>query len=257
MKKIIVICICGISIVVNAVSPEDVHHKNIEAAITQFSVTLTNDIRSMDYDFLAMLREIKDIKSCDIRTNLLFKLTEQLCYIDKDAWKYDNWSSLQWKRVYLMVKAMYSVDDKNIMFKWQRYLSFLQVMKSELVLYEDVKHPDAYRDRWIAEAKEELMEQIRKAGTNKNILIRGTVPLSKARREASAKWSYKKSIEREIARYEKRYFDSLVLMDDYRKLNTKEREQLMEMVKEGLGRYPKWYQKEQDALSDRYRQGVK
>jgi hypothetical protein len=46
--------------------------------------------------------------------------------------------------------------------------------------------------------------------------------------------------------YEKNYFDSLVLMDDYRQLNTKERKQLMEMVREGLGRYPKWYQKELD-----------
>ena len=244
MKKIMVICIGGVSLVVNAVTSGDAHYKNIEAAITQFSVTLTNDVKSMDYDFLAMLREIKDIKSCDMRTNLLFKLTEQLCCIDKDAWKCENRSRLLWKKMYLMAKAMYSVDDKNIMFKWQRYLDLLQAMKAELVIYADVRDPDAYRDRWIAEAKEGLKEELRRLGTNRNVIIRGTVPISKARREAGAKWAYKKSIEREIARYEKRYFDSLVLKDDYRKLTAAERKQLIEMVKEGLGRYPKWYRKD-------------
>ena len=244
MKKIMVIWIGGVSLVVNAVTSGDAHYKNIEAAITQFSVTLTNDVKSMDYDFLAMLREIKDIKSCDMRTNLLFKLTEQHCCIDKDAWKRENWSRLLWKKMYLMVKAMYSVDDKNMMFKWQRYLDFLQAMETELALYADVKHPDSYRERWIAEAKARFKEDLRRLGTNRNVIICGTVPISEARREAGRKWSYKKSLEWQIEQYKKDYFDSLVLKDDYRKLTAPEQRKLMEMVKEGLGRYPKWYRVE-------------
>ena len=244
MKKIVAICICGIGLAVKGVPSNDVHHKNIETAISQFSVILTNDVRSMDYDFSAILREIKDIRMCDVRTNLLFKLTEQLCHIDKNAWKSENWSRLQWKRMYLMVKAMYSVDDKNMMFKWRRYLDFLQIMKSDLELYADVKDPDEYRERWIAEAREDLKAEIRRLGTNRNIIISGPAPISKARREAGAKWMYKKSIESQIKRYEKRYFDSLVLEDDYRKLNVDEKNKLMKMVREGLGRYPKWYREE-------------
>ena len=146
--------------------------------------------------------------------------------------------------MYLMVKAMYSVDDKNMMFKWRRYLDFLQIMKSELELYADVKDPDEYRERWIAEAREDLKAEIRRLGTNRNIIISGPAPISKARREAGAKWMYKKSIESQIKRYEKRYFDSLVLEDDYRKLNADEKNKLMKMVREGLGRYPKWYREE-------------
>lgn len=244
MKKIVAICICGIGLAVKGVPSNDVHHKNIETAISQFSVILTNDVRSMDYDFSAILREIKNIRMCDVRTNLLFKLTEQLCHIDKNAWKSENWSRLQWKRMYLMVKAMYSVDDKNMMFKWRRYLDFLRIMKSELELYADVKDPDEYRDRWIAEAREGLRAEIRRLGTTTNIIICGNVPMSKARREASAKWSYKIGLEYQINEYKKRYFDSLVLEDDYRKLNADEKNKLMKMVREGLGRYPKWYQKE-------------
>ena len=244
MKRMITICICGIILVVDGMTAEDAHYKNIVEAITHFSVTLTNDVRSMDYDFMSILGEIKDIKSCNIRTNLLYKFTEQLCFVDKDAWRCEKWSGLQWKRMYLMAKAMCSVDDKNIMFKWQRYLDFLQTMKSELALYADVKHPDAYRERWMAEAKERLMEKIRKAETNKNIIIRGTVPISKERRESGAKWAYKKSIEYQIEEYKKDYFDSLVLKDDYMKLTAPEQKKLIEMVKEGLGRYPKWYRED-------------
>ena len=62
MKKIVAICICGIGLAVKGVPSNDVHHKNIETAISQFSVILTNDVRSMDYDFSAILREIKDIR---------------------------------------------------------------------------------------------------------------------------------------------------------------------------------------------------
>ena len=42
----------------------------------------------------------------------------------------------------------------------------------------------------------------------------------------------------------KRYFDSLVLQDDYRKLPKEEQKILIEMVREGLGRYPKWYRED-------------
>ena len=115
MKKIAAICICGIGLAVKGVPSNDVHHKNIETAISQFSVILTNDVRSMDYDFSAILREIKDIRMCDVRTNLLFKLTEQLCHIDKNAWKSENWSRLQWKikkllSFYLQEQRMQSVN---------------------------------------------------------------------------------------------------------------------------------------------------
>ena len=40
------------------------------------------------------------------------------------------------------------------------------------------------------------------------------------------------------------YFDSLVLQDDYRKLPKEEQKILIEMVREGLGRYPKWYRED-------------
>ena len=94
-------------------------------------------------------------------------------------------------------------------------------------------------------------------GTKENIIISGSVPISDEEREIRAKWSYKCSLMIDIERFEQRVFDKTDLRQDYERISSSKREQLMEMVKEGLGRYPKWYQKEQDALSDRYRQGVK
>ena len=244
MKKLVAIFICVDVLVVKGAFREDVHQRNIKFAITQFASSFTNDMMSTSYDFAAILGEIKNLKSEAIRTNLLSVLTDRLIVNPHDIWKHQDALWFQRRRTYLMVKAMYSFKDSNIVFKWQRYLDLYQAMKSELKLYADVKDPDEYRERWIAEAREELMEKIRKAGSKTNLLIRGTVPISKARREAGAKWMYKKSIESQIKRYEKRYFDSLVLEDDYRKLNADEKNKLMKMVREGLGRYPKWYREE-------------
>ena len=226
------------------VDVENARCKNIEAAIAQFSSTLTNNIESMDYDFIAILEEIKDLKSREMRINFLTNLANRLCAVSKDIWKYKNAYSFQGKKVYLMGMAMRSFDDENLMFKWRRYTDLLQAMKTELALYGDVKDPDAYRDRWIALAKEDLIRRINEAGTNKNIIIRRTMPISKEEREANAKWSYKRRLIFDIDRYEKRYFDSLVLQDDYRKLPRDEQKILIEMVREGLGRYPKWYRED-------------
>ena len=244
MKKIMVICICVNVLILKGAFREDVHQRNIKFAITQFASSFTNDMMSTSYDFAAILGEIKNLKSEAIRTNLLSDLTDRLIVNPKDIWKHQDALWFQRRRTYLMVKAMYSFKDSNIMFKWQRYLDLYRAMKSELELYVDVKDPDEYRERWIAEAREDLKAEIRRLGTNSNIIISGPAPISKARREASAKWMYKKSIESQIRRYEKRYFDSLVLEDDYRKLTTGEKKKLIEMVREGLGRYPKWYRED-------------
>ena len=244
MRKILVVSLLGLGFILKGMSMEGMHCKNIESAITQFSSTMTNDIRLMDYDFIAILEEIKDLKSREMRINFLTNLANRLCAVSKDIWKYKNAYSFQGKKVYLMGMAMRSFDDENLMFKWRRYTDLLQAMKTELALYGDVKDPDAYRDRWIALAKEDLIRRINEAGTNKNIIIRRTMPISKEEREANAKWSYKRRLIFDIDRYEKRYFDSLVLQDDYRKLPKEEQKILIEMVREGLGRYPKWYRKE-------------
>lgn len=245
MKKLVAIFICVNVLIVKGAFREDVQ-RNIKFAITQFASSFTNDMMSTSYDFAAILGEIKNLKSEIVRTNLLVNLTDWLIATPKDMWKHPDALWFQRRRTYLMVKAMHSFKDSNAIFKWQRYLDLYQVMKSELALYADVKDPDEYRERWIAEAREDLKAEIRRLGTNRNIIISGPAPISKARREASAKWAYKKSIERQIKRYEKDYFDSLVLEDDYRKLTTGEKKQLIEMVREGIGRYPKWYQKELD-----------
>ena len=244
MKTIAAILFCGISFWLQGDDLNSIHCKNIESAITQFSSTMTNDIRLMDYDFIAILEEIKDLKSREMRINFLTNLANRLCAVSKDIWKYKNAYSFQGKKVYLMGMAMRSFDDENLMFKWRRYTDLLQAMKTELALYGDVKDPDAYRDRWIALAKEDLIRRINEAGTNKNIIIRRTMPISKEEREANAKWSYKRRLIFDIDRYEKRYFDSLVLQDDYRKLPKEEQKILIEMVREGLGRYPKWYRED-------------
>ena len=244
MKTIAAILFCGISFWLQGDDLNSIHCKNIESAITQFSSTMTNDIRLMDYDFIAILEEIKDLKSREMRINFLTNLANRLCAVSKDIWKYKNAYSFQGKKVYLMGMAMRSFDDENLMFKWRRYTDLLQAMKTELALYGDVKDPDAYRDRWIALAKEDLIRRINEAGTNKNIIIRRTMPISKEEREANAKWSYKRRLIFDIDRYEKRYFDSLVLQDDYRKLPRDEQKILIEMVREGLGRYPKWYRED-------------
>ena len=244
MKKMMIVFIFVNVLMAEGVSLENKHYRNIKSAITQFSSTFTNDMLSASYDCTAILEEIKNVKCEVVRKNLLTDLASQFIVNHKDIWKHKDALWFQRRRTRLTAKVLYLVDDKNIMFKWQRYLDLLQAMKAELVIYADVRDPDAYRDRWIAEAKEGLKEELRRLGTNRNVIICGTVPISKARREAGAKWAYKKSIEREIARYEKRYFDSLVLKDDYRKLTAAERKQLIEMVKEGLGRYPKWYRKD-------------
>ncbi len=246
MKKIFMLLICGSSLCVPGEDLESIHCRNIETAIHGFAELFTNANQSASYDFFAILGEIKNLKQKKLKNDLVTKLIVPIFITPKDMWKHERKYFVQGDRVSFLVKAIRSLGEINLMLKWRKYTDLLISMKEELAFYADVKHPDAYRDRWIAEAKEELMEQIRKAGTNKNILIRGTVPLSKARREASAKWSYKRKLIYEIGEYVKNYFDSLVLMDDYRQLNTKEREQLIKMVREGLGRYPKWYQKELD-----------
>ncbi len=244
MKKMFFLCLCGMGFMLEGVDVENARCKNIEAAIAQFSSTMTNDIRLMDYDFIAILEEIKDLKSREMRINFLTNLANRLCAVSKDIWKYKNAYSFQGKKVYLMGMAMRSFDDENLMFKWRRYTDLLQAMKTELALYGNVKDPDAYRDRWIALANEDLKRKIKELGTNKNIIISGPVPISKEEREASAKWSYKRRLIFDIDRYEKRYFDSLVLQDDYRKLPRDEQKILIEMVREGLGRYPKWYRED-------------
>ena len=244
MKKILVVSLLGLGFILKGMSMEGMHCKNIESAITQFSSTMTNDIRLMDYDFIAILEEIKDLKSKVARINLLTNLANRLCVVSKDIWKRKNAYSFQGKKVYLMGMAMRSFDDENLMFKWRRYTDLLQAMKTELALYGNVKDPDAYRDRWIALAKEDLIRRINEAGTNKNIIISGPVPMSEEEREIRAKWAYKRRLIFEIKEYEKTYFDSLKLQDDYRKLQKEEQKKLMEMVKEGLGRYPKWYREE-------------
>ena len=244
MKKIVLICFCGLGFVLKGMSIETVHCKNIEYAITQFSSTMTNDIQSMEHDFIAIIGEIKDLNSKVARINLLTNLANRLCVVSKDIWKRKNAYSYQWDRICLMDKAVLSLGEGNFMFKWRRYTDLLQAIKMELASYEDVKHPDAYRDKWIALANEDLKRKIKELGTNKNIIISGPVPISKEEREVSAKWSYKRRLIFDIDRYEKRYFDSLVLQDDYRKLPKEEQKILIEMVREGLGRYPKWYRED-------------
>ena len=244
MKRMFFLCLCGMGFMLEGVDVENARCKNIEAAIAQFSSTLTNNIESMDYDFMSILGEIEDVKSEVDSTNLLSKLAKGLCVISKDIWKYKNAYSFQGKKVYLMGMAMRSFDDENLMFKWRRYTDLLQAMKTEFALYGNVKDPDAYRDRWIALANEDLKRKIKELGTNKNIIISGPVPISKEEREASAKWSYKRRLIFDIDRYGKMYFDFLVLQDDYRKLPRDEQKILIEMVREGLGRYPEWYRKE-------------
>jgi hypothetical protein len=225
---------------------EDVQCRSIENAVTRFESTFTNDVMSAHFDVEVILKELKDVKSMAARRELFTRLTSKLCLPQKNIWRHKDALWFQRMRIYLMEKVMLSAPDNNIMFKWQKYMELYKAMKSELLYYADVKPPDAYRDIWMAQAKKRLMQKIEEVGTNKNILIRRTVPMSRERRDVGEKWSYKKSIESQMEECEKRYFDSLVLMDDYRQLNTKERKQLMEMVREGLGRYPKWYQKELD-----------
>ena len=244
MKKIVLICFCGLGFILKGMSIETVHCKNIEYAITQFSSTMTNDIQSMEYDFIAIIGEIKDLNSKVARINLLTNLANRLCVVSKDIWKRKNAYSYQWDRICLMDKAVLSLGEGNFMFKWRRYTDLLQAIKMELASYEDVKHPDAYRDKWIALANEDLKRKIKELGTNKNIIISGPVPMSEKEREIRAKWAYKRRLIFEIKEYEKTYFDSLKLQDDYRKLPKEEQKKLMEMVKEGLGRYPKWYREE-------------
>ena len=244
MKKIITLFICGGCFIMKGELSEVVQCRSIENAVTRFESTFTNDVMSAHFDVEVILKELKDVKSMAARRELFTRLTSKLCLSQKNIWRHKDALWFQRMRIYLMEKVMLSAPDNNIMFKWQKYLELYQSMKSELLYYADVKHPDAYRDRWIAQAKKRLMQKIEEVVTNKNILIRRTVPMSRERREAGEKWSYKKSIECQIEEYKKRYFDSLVLEDDYRKLTTGEKKQLIDMVKEGLGRYPKWYREE-------------
>ena len=246
MKKMLVFCLCGIGFVLEGADLEGVHRKNIETAIVRFSSTLTNDIRSMNHDFSAISAEIKDIKDKDLYTNLLSKLTARLCIVYDDIWKHENSGRFQWKKIYLMEKSTLSLDDRYIIFKWLKYTELLRSMKTELKLYANINNPDAYRERWIALAKEDLLQRIKEAGTNRNIIISGPVPISGEEREIRAKWAYKCSLKQQIEDYEKRFFDGLKLKCDYDRMSPEDRVKLMRMIKQGLGRYPKWYKKEMD-----------
>ena len=95
MKKIVLICFCGLGFILKGMSIETVHCKNIEYAITQFSSTMTNDIQSMEHDFIAILGEIKDLNSKVARINLLTNLANRLCAVSKDIWKCKNAYSYQ------------------------------------------------------------------------------------------------------------------------------------------------------------------
>ena len=244
MKIVFVLYFCGMGFMLNGMDSENVHYKNIEAAVDQYSSTLTNDIESMDYDFLTILVEINGVKSDVVRTNLLSKLADVLCVASKDIWKYKNSERFQWKRVYLMERVM-SVDAMSdsgrILVKYEKYLALLKAMREELAFYADAEGPEVYRRRLLKRTSQDSLRQKRQPATNINININSTIPLDE---RPSRKWGYKKDIEYRISRYEKNYFDSLVLQDDYRKLQKEEQKKLMEMVKEGLGRYPKWYREE-------------
>ena len=244
MKKMFFLCLCGMGFMLEGVDVENARCKNIEAAIAQFSSTLTNNIESMDYDFMSILGEIEDMKSEVDSTNLLSKLAKGLCVISKDIWKYKDSEIFQWKRVYLMERAMsidVMSDSGSVLAKLEKHLDLLRAMREELALYEDAESPEVYRKLWFKRKREYSARQVGQSGTNRNIKIKGTLPLDE---RPSRKWGYKKDIEYQISRYEKRYFDSLVLQDDYRKLPKEEQKILIEMVREGLGRYPEWYRKE-------------
>lgn len=245
MKTIVAILFCGISFWLQGDDLNSIHRKNIELAIHGFGELLTNANESASHDFFAILGEIKDIKQKASQMELISKLIEPIFNTPKDMWKYERRFLIQGDRVSYLGKAMRSIEtDIDIVSKWRNYIRLLQSMKAELSLYANVQHPDAYRNRWIALANEDLKRKIKELGTNKNIIISGPVPISKEEREASAKWSYKRRLIFDIDRYGKMYFDSLVLQDDYRKLPKEEQKILIEMVREGLGRYPKWYQED-------------
>ena len=248
MKKMLVFCLCGIGFVLEGADLEGVHRKNIETAIVRFSSTLTNNIESMDYDFSAILGEMENIKSSDVYTNLLSGLTKELCTVFKDVWKHKNAEIFQWKRVHLMGMAM-SIDvmSNNVLTKWGNHLDLLKAMRTELALYADAEGPEVYRRRWLERRSERrrhaLTRRNKLSATNGNMAVSDEIPLEES---PSRKWGYKKDIEYQIARYEKHYFDSLILRDDYMKSSPEDRVKLMRMIKQGLGRYPKWYKKEMD-----------
>jgi hypothetical protein len=247
MKRMLVFCLCGVGFLLRG-DPlaEECHKRNIQLAITRFSSIFTNDIMSTGYDFSAILNEIKDLKSEKVRMGLLSNLADQLILRQEDIWKHNDASWFQRRRTYLMAKAMCSLGGGNIMFKWLKYTELLRSMKTELKLYANINNPDAYRERWIALAKEDLLQRIKEAGTNRNIIISGPVPISGEEREIRAKWAYKCSLKQQIEDYEKRFFDGLKLKCDYDRMSPEDRVKLMRMIKQGLGRYPKWYKKEMD-----------
>ena len=153
MKKIIALFICGVCFIMKGELSEAVHCRSIENAIIGFESTFTNDVMSAHFDVEVILKELKDLKSMAARRELFTRLTNKLCLPQKNIWRHKDALWFQRMRTYLMEKVMLSAPDKDIMFKWQKYLELYQSMKSELLYYADVKHPDAYRDRWIAQAK--------------------------------------------------------------------------------------------------------
>ena len=244
MRKAIIILICGIAVMMKGEYFDEMHRKSIESAIVQFSVSLTNNIESMEYDFSAILEEIRSIKSSVVSTNLLLKLVERLCVVQKDVWKCKNAERFQWKRVYLMEKAMSSsimIDRRRVFIRWEKYLNLLKAMRDELKFYSNAESPDVYRRNMIDQITQKSLQRTR--GTAATGKQEDSCCISRLE-SPGRKWGYKKDVEFQIKRYEKNYFDSLVLEDDYRKLNADEKKQLIEMVKEGLGRYPEWYREE-------------
>lgn len=244
MRKIMIICLCGLGFILKGASLEDIHRKNVESAIVRFVPSFTNDIRSMDREFVAILDEVKKVKSEDVRTNLLSHLSDRLIATPKDMWKHNDPLWFHRRRIYLMGTALRSFGDTNLILRWRKYSDLLRSMKAELVQYDDIKDPDAYRERWIAQANKELKLRMKELGTNRNIIISGLVPISKEEREIRAKWSYKCNLIIDIQRFEERVFDNMDLRYDYDRTSSGERKQLIEIVKEGLGRYPKWYREE-------------
>ncbi len=77
---------------------------------------------SAHFDVEVILKELKDVKSMAARREPFTRLTNKLCLPQKNVWRHKDALWFQRMRTSLMEKVMLSAPDKDIMFKWQKYM---------------------------------------------------------------------------------------------------------------------------------------
>ena len=215
-----------------------VHILNIERAIAGLEANIaSNSVSENHYDFVAVLEEIKAVQPEQQRMKLLSQCVDTLFLIKTNQWiEVSGWDSVAMRR-HLLEAALHIADgDRNILFRWSCRIKMLKSIKKELSFYDDERTMTTNCTAKIkvinCEFTTEDLYRVKTSLRNK----------SEAESRERNRRLYSEHLKYEIRNYEKYFFDRDMLQNDCARMSRIDQCNLMAMVREELGRYPKWYQ---------------